>query len=40
MDQNNVDQRIPLLAMVPMPPIPFKPKQKLFCGIRPAQVAF
>ncbi|PAV55736.1 hypothetical protein WR25_04116 [Diploscapter pachys] len=32
-----VDQRIPLLSMVPMPPIPFQ-KPATWCGIRPAQV--
>ncbi|CAI4230617.1 unnamed protein product [Auanema sp. JU1783] len=37
-DPATQDQRIPLLAMVPMPPIPFKPKQTIFCGVRAAKV--
>ncbi|CAJ0596814.1 unnamed protein product [Cylicocyclus nassatus] len=33
-----LDQRIPLLSMVPMPPIPFKPKPPAWTRIRPSQV--
>ncbi|KIH58166.1 hypothetical protein ANCDUO_11636 [Ancylostoma duodenale] len=33
-----MDQRIPLLSMVPMPPIPFKPKPPAWTRIRPSQV--
>ncbi|WKY02741.1 hypothetical protein Q1695_016200 [Nippostrongylus brasiliensis] len=32
------DQRIPLLSMVPMPPIPFKPKPPAWTRFRPSQV--
>ncbi|EGT52032.1 hypothetical protein CAEBREN_09255 [Caenorhabditis brenneri] len=34
----HVDQRIPLLSMVPMPPIPFKPQNGAWGRVRPAQV--
>ncbi|ULU01007.1 hypothetical protein L5515_004274 [Caenorhabditis briggsae] len=34
----HVDQRIPLLSMVPMPPIPFKPQNGAWGKVRPAQV--
>ncbi|KHJ81688.1 hypothetical protein OESDEN_16882 [Oesophagostomum dentatum] len=33
-----MDQRIPLLTMVPMPPIPFKPMPPAWTKIRPSQV--
>ncbi|KAK6746157.1 hypothetical protein RB195_012335 [Necator americanus] len=33
-----MDQRIPLLSMVPMPPIPFKPKPPMWTRVRPSQV--
>ncbi|PIO77049.1 Cation transporter family protein [Teladorsagia circumcincta] len=33
-----LDQRIPLLTMVPMPPIPFKPKPPAWTKVRPSQV--
>ncbi|XGW14029.1 hypothetical protein V3C99_000371 [Haemonchus contortus] len=33
-----MDQRIPLLTMVPMPPIPFKPKPPAWTRVRPSQV--
>uniref|UniRef100_A0A1I7XD81 Gamma-aminobutyric acid receptor subunit beta n=1 Tax=Heterorhabditis bacteriophora TaxID=37862 RepID=A0A1I7XD81_HETBA len=36
--ESQMDQRIPLLAMVPMPPIPFKPRPGVWGRIRPAQV--